>query len=183
MSKLSALQADNTLNGILTLISFPIFFAVFLVLVWTPLLIITLTVCTLFPAARSFCNRKSWVVFATLLLPFYLCFQIMLTMPTMAAYRQFFHLHQLATTRLSEDQVIAIAKKVATDHSKNLETYLPPTLVFYPQAGGSHFSSFWQVIYNPKAPFTYGKPETYNFILVNIDDKTGSAEYRESNRN
>jgi hypothetical protein len=91
-SKLSH-DGPQSLIAILSIISLPIAFAMFLVLVWTPLLGATLTACALFRLARPYYSWKAWIVFAALLVPFYYCFHILLTLPTMTAYRQFLHLY------------------------------------------------------------------------------------------
>jgi len=96
----------------------------------------------------------------------------------MAAYRQFFHLHQLVTARLTEKQAIAIANKVATENANNLDNYLRPNVIFYSQAAVSPDPSFWEIIYKSKSPVISGKQETNYSILVKIIDRNGSAEYR-----
>jgi hypothetical protein len=85
-------DGPQALTAILTILSLPIAFAMFLVLVWTPLLGITLTACTLCRLAKPYYVWKEWILFAVLLPPFCCCFQILLTLPTMAAYRQLLHL-------------------------------------------------------------------------------------------
>ena len=165
------------LDRLASIIGYPFAFALFFIIVWTPLLGITLTVCMFVQGAKPYYSRKLWIVLAVLLLPFYICFHILLTAPSMAAYRKFFHLHQLVTARLSENQVIAIANKVAAENTNNLDIYLPPTVVFYSQAADSLDPSFWEIIYNPKSPVIHGQPETYYSLDVRIIDKTGNAGY------
>jgi len=74
---------------------------------------------------------------------------------------------------LSQDQAIAIARQVATEHHKRLEDYKPPKVDFFAA------SDQWIIIFSLKTPPTPGKPETLYTLGVRIDDKTGRAEYGE----
>lgn len=174
-------EGPQGLIAILSVISFPIAFLLFLVLAWTPILGISLAVCLIFRPLRSSCGWSAWIVFAALLLPFYYCFHNLLTLPTMAAYRQMFHLHQVypSTIHLSESQVISKAKQVASEHGNNIDDYKPPTVLFA-QDLGTHEGE-WGVSFYPKAPFDANKPETTRMIFVRVYDGTGKIEYHEGN--
>jgi hypothetical protein len=97
----------------------------------------------------------------------------------MSPYRQWFHLHQHADSRLSETQVLAIAAKILAEHKKNLEDYKLRSVVFYPQTYGSPFPAKWQVIYYPQTPLVNGEPDTHRGVLVNVVDQTANAEYED----
>jgi len=72
---------------------------------------------------------------------------------------------------LSRQQAVAIAKRVAVEQHEQLHKYRTPDASFY------RATRRWQVGFRQKEPYTYGKPETYHYFAVTIDDKTGAATY------
>ena len=72
---------------------------------------------------------------------------------------------------LSKREALSIAQEVATDHQERLERYRAPEVHF------DTISGQWRVSFHQKTSYTYGRPETYNYFGVTIDDKTGKATY------
>lgn len=65
-------------------------FLMFLVLLWTPILGITLLICTPFKSGRLYCGWRAWLVFVVLLIPFYYIFQISSVSPLVHDYFRYF---------------------------------------------------------------------------------------------
>ena len=75
------------------------------------------------------------------------------------------------TAHLHQREVIVIANKVGAAHQEQLDRYRRPEAHFYASRG------LWIVSFRQKVPYTYGRPETYHFFAVHVDDKTGKGTY------
>jgi len=76
-------------------------------------------------------------------------------------------------THLSRAQAISIAKQAAIEHHERLEDYRLHWVGFNVERGR------WIISFALKTPYTMGDPRTYHFFAIEIEDKTGNAEYIE----
>jgi len=75
--------------------------------------------------------------------------------------------------RISQEQVVGIARQVAIEHKERLEDYWPAKAEFDADTGK------WIVVFGRKNLPVRERPDTYHTFGIRVDDKTGYAEYKE----